>query len=142
MTSFSKSARDLLIRPGDGAEPMTAFDAVSADSPMHVKDLSEAMAAVQKVYVSEVFIRHCVELATLTREHPEIELGASPRAGIALTQASRARAYIHGRDYTVPEDLFALAEDVILHRTRLTYEALAGGRTAEQVLKDILDKMV
>ena len=58
-----------------------------------------------------------------------MELGASPRAGIALIKASRARALIHGRDYVVPEDLFALAEDVILHRMRLNYEALADGKT-------------
>ena len=130
-----------LRKKGDGAEPMTAFDAISDDAPLQVKDLSEAMAAVQRVYVSDVFMRHCVELANLTRAHDEIELGASPRAGIALTQASRARAFIYGRDYTVPEDLFALAEDVVLHRIRLTYEALARGRTSEQVLKDILDTM-
>ena len=63
-----------------------------------------------------------------TRNHPHIELGSSPRAGIALVKGARARALIHGRNYVIPEDLFALAEDVILHRMRLTYEALAEGR--------------
>ena len=66
-----------------------------------------------------------------------VELGASPRAGISLIKASRARALIHGRDYVLPEDLFALAEDAILHRIRLNYEALADGKTGAQVLRSL-----
>jgi len=77
-----------------------------------------------------------------TRKHPELELGCSPRAGISLLKSSRARALLHGRDYVVPEDLFALAEDVMLHRIRLTYEALAEGRTAAAVLRGILEESV
>ena len=53
-------------------------------------------------------------------------------------KGSRARALIHGRNYVIPEDLFALAEDVILHRIRLSYEALADGRNGLEVLKEIL----
>jgi MoxR-like ATPase len=68
-------------------------------------------------------------------------LGCSPRAGIALVTAARARAFIHGRDHVVPDDLFALAEDVMLHRIRLNYEALAEGLTGRVVLKEILDSV-
>ena len=57
---------------------------------------------------------------------------------IALVQASRARAFVNGRDYAIPEDFLALAEDVVLHRMRLTYEALAQGRKGEDVLAEIL----
>jgi MoxR-like ATPase len=70
-----------------------------------------------------------------------VDLGCSPRAGIALTTASRARAFIHGRDHVLPEDLFALAEDVMLHRMRMTYQALAEGRTGRDVLGEILLSM-
>ena len=101
-------------------------------------ELTGAMEAVQAVHVSDVFVRHCVELVDRTRSHPEIDLGCSPRAGIALVQASRARAFIHGRAYATPEDLFALAEDVMLHRVRLTYEALARGRTARDVVRELM----
>ena len=76
-----------------------------------------------------------------TRSHSAIELGCSPRAGIALIKASRARALIHNRHYVVPEDLYALAEDVILHRIRLNYEALADGLTTAAVLRDMLHEM-
>jgi MoxR-like ATPase len=127
-----------LKRQGDGAVPMSAFDAIDDGHKLHVRDLSDAMAAVQAIHVSEVFIRDCVELVNLTRNHPDIELGCSPRAALALVHASRARAFVHGRDYVVPEDFFALADDVILHRMRLTYEALAVGKTPEVVLAGIL----
>jgi len=99
------------------------------------------MEAVNQVHVSDTFLEHVVELVRRTRTHPNIELGCSPRAGIALIKASRARALIHGREYVVPEDLFSLAEDVILHRIRLNYEALADGLTGAGVLQDILKSM-
>jgi len=130
-----------LKRQGDGAVPMSAFDAIDGSQRMHVGDLTSAMAAVQHVHVSDVFVRDVVELVNLTRRHKDIELGCSPRAALALTHASRARAFIHGRDYVIPEDIFALADDVVLHRMRLTYEALAQGRTAQGVLRELLSNM-
>lgn len=130
-----------LKRQGEGAVPMSAFDGITNDAPQSVGKLTEAMSKVQEVHVSDVFVRDCVELVGLTREHPSIELGCSPRAALALVHASRARAYIHGRDYVIPEDIFALAEDVMLHRMRLNYEALAEGRRGEDVLRDILQQL-
>ncbi len=130
-----------LKRQGDGAVPMSAFDAIDGTQRMSIRQLSEAMAAVQAVHVSEVFIRDCVELVNLTRKHEHLELGCSPRAALALVHASRARAHIHGREYVIPEDLFALAEDVVLHRVRLTYEALAEGHNAAEVLGSILKSL-
>ncbi|MBX3352322.1 MAG: MoxR family ATPase [Phycisphaeraceae bacterium] len=130
-----------LKRQGDGAVPMSAFDAIDESKAMRLRDLTEAMRAVQDVHVSEVFIRDCVELVNLTRRHEDIELGCSPRAALALVHASRARAFISGREYTIPEDIFALAEDVLLHRMRLKYEALAMGRTGAGVLSQILRTM-
>lgn len=127
-----------LKRQGDGAVPMSAFDAISGGARQSIRDLTEAMAKVQSVQVSDVFVRDCVELVGLTRQHPSVELGCSPRAGLALVHASRARAFVHGRDYVIPEDLFALAEDVMLHRMRLSYEALAEGRKGPDVLRQIL----
>ncbi len=128
-----------LKRQGDGAVPMSAFDAIDGSSRLGLAKLTEAMIAVQAVHVSEVFVRDCVELVRRTRHHPDIELGCSPRAALALVHASRARAHLHGRAYVIPEDLFALAEDAMLHRMRLRYEALAEGRRAPAVLAEILE---
>jgi MoxR-like ATPase len=130
-----------LKRTEAGAVPKTAFDMISHDAVAHLGDLTAAMEAVQAVHVSDVFMKHCVEFVRLTRTHPQIELGCSPRAGLALVQASRARAFVFQRDYVVPEDLFQLAEDVVLHRMRLTYEALAEGQKPAKVLEEILRKL-
>ena len=124
-----------------GAVANTEFDIVSEDPVGEAHDLVSVIDAVHKIHVSEVFIKHVVELISRTRNHSHIELGASPRAGIALIKGARARALIHGRDYAIPEDLFALAEDVLLHRMRLNYEALAEGMTTIDVLEDILKTM-
>jgi MoxR-like ATPase len=121
-----------------GAVPQSSFDLLNEPPVASVGELVAAMDAVQRVYVSDVFTKHCVELARRTRRHKSVDVGGSPRAGIALTLASRARAFIHGRDYVVPEDLYALAEDVLLHRMRLTYEALASGVAGTAVLREIL----
>jgi MoxR-like ATPase len=127
-----------LRREEKGAVPKSSFDMVNQPPVTTVEELVEAMAAVQEVYVSEVFTKHAVELVRRTRRNKFVELGGSPRAGIALTLAARARAFIHGRDHTIPDDLYALAEDVLLHRMRLTYEALAEGVNGATVLRGIL----
>lgn len=124
-----------------GAVPETSFDRLNQEPVATIDDLTEVMTQVQRVYVSDVFLKHSVELVRRTRRTRHIELGASPRAGIALSQAARARAFIHGRDYAIPEDLFALAEDVLLHRMRLTYEALAEGVNGATVLRQIIAEM-
>jgi MoxR-like ATPase len=129
-------------KKGDGAVARTEFDLVTDDAVGTPQDLIDAMEATHKIHVSEVLLKHVVDIVERTRKHPELELGCSPRAGISLLKASRARALIHGRNYAIPEDLFALAEDVCLHRIRLSYEALAEGRTAKQVLQEILDASI
>ena len=125
-------------RKEKGAVVRTEFDVIDGGPVGEIEQLVRAMEAVHEVYVSETFTDHVVEIVGRTRKHPAVELGCSPRAGIALVKASRARALIHGRHYVIPEDLFALAEDVILHRMRLSYEALADGLTGPEVLKEIL----
>jgi MoxR-like ATPase len=127
------------IRRADkGAVPKSAFDQITSDAVCGSEDLIASMEAVQRVHVSDVFVKHCVNLITATRSCPEVELGCSPRASLALVQAARARAFLHNREYVTPDDLFALAEDVILHRIRLRYEALASGRSPRAVLRDLL----
>ncbi len=127
-------------REGTGAIAKTEFDVLSNEPVGDINDLILAMQAAHHVFVSETFIEHVTAIVERTRRHPALELGASPRAGIALIKASRARALIFGRNYVVPEDLFALAEDVILHRIRLNYEALADGVTGKMVLEEILSE--
>src|SRR5262245_53693613 len=128
-------------REDRGAVATTEFDVLDKNPVGSVENVVAAMEAVTTVHVSDTFMEHVVEIVTRTRRHSDIELGASPRAGIALIKGARARALIRGRRYVVPDDLYALAEDVLLHRMRLTYEALADGKTGAGVLKEILHEL-
>jgi MoxR-like ATPase len=84
----------------------------------------EALAGIARsIYVSDALYRYIVALVSATRELQEVQLGASPRAGIALLRTARARAAAYGRDYVRPEDVKALAGPVLAHRLRLRAEA-------------------
>jgi MoxR-like ATPase len=141
-----REEREILIRNAalgirredKGAIARTEFDVLNKEPVGSTEELVRAMETVSQVHVSETFIEHIVDLVNRSRVHPAIELGCSPRAGISLVKASRARALMHGRHYVIPEDLFALAEDVMLHRMRLKYEAVADGVTGRVVLDELL----
>jgi MoxR-like ATPase len=125
-------------REGGGAVARTEFDVLEDEPVGTIDDLVVAMEVAAQIHVSDTFVEHVVDAVTRTRSHPDVELGASPRAGIALIKAAKARALIRGRGYVVPDDLYALAPDVILHRVRLNYEALADGKRGDDVLQEIL----
>jgi MoxR-like ATPase len=128
-------------RQDKGAIVQTEFDVLDERPVGSGNEIVAAMEAVSSIHVSETFVDHVVEVVHRTRTHPDVELGCSPRAGISLIKASRARALMHGRDYVVPEDLYALAEDALLHRMRLKYGSIAEGKTGRQVLDEILRAM-
>jgi MoxR-like ATPase len=142
----SDEEREILVRNAalgiqrqdKGAIVQTEFDVLEKRPVGSSEELVRAMEAVHHVHVSETFVEHVVGLVERSRRHPAVELGCSPRAGISLIKASRARALMHGRHYAIPEDLFALAEDVMLHRMRLKYEAIAEGVTGRAVLQELL----
>ncbi len=125
-------------RQDKGAIVQTEFDVLEKKPVGSTDELVNAMEAVHHVHVSETFVEHVVGLVDRSRRHPAVELGCSPRAGISLIKAARARALMHGRHYAIPEDLFALAEDVMLHRMRLKYEAIAEGVNGRMVLQELL----
>lgn len=133
-----RNARLGIRREGGGAVARTEFDVLEHEPVGTNADLVQAMEAVQQIHVSETFADHVVEIVNQTRRDRRLDFGCSPRAGIALIKSARARALIHGRHYVVPDDLFALAEDVMLHRIRLNYESLADGLTGSEVLQQTI----
>ncbi len=135
---FRRNMQLGIHREDRGAIARTEFDLIDREPVGSSEQLVAAIDAVHHVHVSDTFLEHVVSLIDRTRNHSAIELGCSPRAGIALIKSSRARALIHGRNYVIPDDLFALAEDTILHRIRLNYEALADGLNGEQILQGML----
>ena len=78
------------------------------------------------------------EVVNRTRRHPSLDLGASPRAGIALVKAGRARALIHGRDYVIPDDIKALAEPCLAHRLIIKTSSSIHDVQAGQVVREIV----
>ena len=124
-----------------GAVPRTAFDMIDDQPYATQQDLVDCMEIVQAVRVSDVFLKRCVEVIGKTRRSKLLDFGCSPRAGLALIHACRARAFIHDRDYVIPEDLFELADDILMHRMRMSYEALADGHTTKEVMDAILSDL-
>jgi MoxR-like ATPase len=108
----------------------------------------EARQRITEMYMDERIVDYIVDVVHATRIPAEaglkdlaslIEFGASPRATIALAQASRAHAFLRGRTYVTPDDVKAIAPDVLRHRVLTTYEAEAEEVTSDDIVKRILD---
>ncbi|XNL82440.1 MoxR family ATPase [Actinomadura madurae] len=105
------------------------------------EDLSRMIDFAQRLHVAAPLYDYLVRVVAATREHPDLRLGASPRASIALLRAARVRAAAAGRSYIVPEDVKALAVPVIAHRLIVTPEAELRGRTGADVVAEALQNV-
>lgn len=103
---------------------------------MTAEQLSSCIAEVQQVNFAESLCRYVAELSAATRAHGGVELGVSPRASLAIMQASRAYAYLDGRDYVVPEDIVRLMIPVFSHRIVLRQEMKMRRMDVTTVLQD------
>lgn len=114
------------------------------------REIVEARSVVRQVYLDEKIEQYVADLVFATR-YPErygladlkelIMFGGSPRAGISLAKAARAYAFIKRRGYVVPEDVRAVAHDVLRHRIGLTYEAEAAMVTSEEIVSRVINKV-
>ncbi|THG54518.1 MULTISPECIES: MoxR family ATPase [Muribaculum] len=114
------------------------------------EEIIEAQRVCGKIYIDEKIERYIVDIVFATRFPSDyglndltsiISFGASPRASISLAKAARSYAFLRGRGYVVPEDVRAVAHDVLRHRIGLTYEAEANNITADDIVSEILDKV-
>lgn len=114
------------------------------------EEIIEAQRIVEQIYLDEKIERYIVDIVFATRFPADsglselksiISFGASPRASIALGKAARAYAFLRGRGYVIPEDVRAVAHDVLRHRIGLSYEAEANNITADEIVTSILDKV-
>jgi MoxR-like ATPase len=92
----------------------------------------------QNIRVEDSVRDYIVAVSRATRAHEEIDLGASPRASLALYQSSQAWASLHGRDYVLPDDVKFLAPYVLLHRLMISPRAQLRGRETEDLLQDVI----
>lgn len=98
----------------------------------------EMKQEVEKVLVHDDIISYVTEIIRLTRVQEEVRYGASPRASLVLLRASQARAYLEGRDFVIPEDVYAMAQVVLPHRLELTVQARMAKVTGHQVITKVL----
>jgi MoxR-like ATPase len=117
-------------------------EVASVGPVVDVATLSAMQAGVEQVYVEPDIVNYCVDLATATRRHQAIEVGASPRGSQGLMLLARALAVIDGRDFVTPEDVKQVAIPVLAHRLSLTTEAWADGTRAADVVSGIVAAVV
>ncbi|MES4905169.1 MULTISPECIES: MoxR family ATPase [unclassified Streptomyces] len=106
----------------------------------HAHEIAKLIEAVREVHVAEAVRRYAVDLVSATRNHPDLRLGASPRATLHLLRAAKAAAALAGRDFALPDDVQSLAVAVLAHRLLPTAQAQLNRRTSEQVVADILQR--
>jgi MoxR-like ATPase len=127
---------------------MAGGQAIPVQAVARPEQILEARRHIAELYMDERIVDYIVDIVHATRTPleaglkdlaPLIEFGASPRATIALAQASRAHAFLRGRTFVTPDDVKAIAVDVLRHRVLITYEAEAEEVTSEQIVKRVLE---
>ncbi len=129
---------------------MSGVHAPKASKACHPQTLLEGRELCAKIYMDEklkdyilavVFATRFPEQHGLSDMKKQIQVGASPRATLALAKASRAHAFIQHRGYVTPEDVKSIAYDVLRHRILVSFEAEADGIDSEQIIKKILERV-
>ncbi len=126
---------EMLVR-FQAADPLGEMKAVTG-----AKQVAEFQTSVQRVYVDPVLRTYIVRLVQATRDHQDIELGASPRATLGLYRCSQALSAIRGREYVTPDEIKLLAPYALAHRVILKSQARLRERTSESVILEILEQV-
>ena len=153
LTADDLQAAQRLVRSEEQAALAPAPAGAAAPPPkattIGIGDVFAARREIAGLHVAEAIERYIVDLVDATR-HPgkysedlarQIELGASPRAGLALDRCGRALAWLRGQDFVSPGDVQAVAPDVLRHRIALSYEARGAGRTPDAALADLVARV-
>jgi MoxR-like ATPase len=106
-----------------------------------VEEILAARQAIQTLTVDEKLLDYLLDLVEKTRNHPDLLVGASPRAMVQWLQASRARAWLKGRDYVLPDDLKSVAVPLLRHRLILKPEAQLDGVKIDGVIANLLKQI-
>ena len=123
---------EIIERAEDGREQVASIDSV-----MTVEDVREMIAEAGKVRAVPAIKKYIIDLVTATRNSDYVKLGVSPRGSIALLKASKAYAYVQGRDYVVPDDVKDIMTDVLAHRLMLSPKGKSAFESNEDALRQI-----
>jgi MoxR-like ATPase len=115
-------------------------DNIDVEPVIDAAQLLHIQAAVEQVHANEAIERYIVGITAATRQHPQVQVGASPRGSLAVYQLARAHAMVHERDFVLPDDVKAVARAALAHRLLLKPELWVRGVQAEQIVQDILDR--
>jgi MoxR-like ATPase len=131
----------------DPAAELQMLDVHSQSPPLdrlqpvaHAADVRRLIEMVRRVHISPAIRQYIVDLSTATRRHPELRLGASPRASLHLVRMARAYAALDDRDFVLPDDIRAIGVPVLAHRLLPTAEAQVERRLPENVVAEIVDR--
>jgi MoxR-like ATPase len=108
----------------------------------HVVDASDILAiqeTVKEIFVDDLVKQYIVALVEATRQHPSVFLGSSPRGSLALFRTAQARALLNGRDYVLPDDIKALAEPALAHRSLLSPGSQTSRKDSQSIIAEILE---
>ena len=125
-----------VLRRFEGGSPIESLESV-----IDAEELRLLADQLPHIHVEDDVVRYAVSICRATREHDAFDLGASPRASLALFRAARAFAAIDGRDYVRPDDVKRVAHPVLGHRLMLSSNTQLRGRTADDVLDEILGSL-
>ncbi|MHB2020970.1 MAG: AAA family ATPase [Candidatus Xenobia bacterium] len=128
---------EVLRRYERGEDPLD-FERAGVQTVADLSVLQECRKSLQSVRIDEGVLTYILEVVRLSRQVPHLLLGASPRAGIALLQVSRALSAMRGKDYVSPDEVKEMAGPVLRHRIMPTPEAQVEGISADRVVADIL----
>jgi MoxR-like ATPase len=103
------------------------------------EELMAAQEQIKSVHISDLIKEYIVSLVNVTRKHPDVYLGASPRGSLALYKTGQARAAVLGRDYVIPDDIKALAIETLAHRLIISPSARIKNVDSRAVVQEILD---
>jgi MoxR-like ATPase len=141
-----KSEGEILKLVRSEEEPAAGAGASDDEGPVPQQAVFDARKEIHAVTVAPAMEKYMVDLVFATR-YPEryredlrkwIQIGASPRGGIALDKCARAHAWLEGRDHVTPDDVRAVVHDCLRHRVSLSYEASASGMTSQKVVTEIV----
>jgi MoxR-like ATPase len=109
---------------------------------MNSRMIEQIQSLVEEIHIEKSVMKYIAEIVRLTREHADVEVGASPRGTLALMKLSRARAWLYGRKFVLPDDVKDLANPALGHRLVLKPELwLKGERYADAIIRDILERV-
>ncbi len=123
-----------VLRDRDESDPL-----LNVKQILSAKDVIELQQSALRVSVEQDVAKYILNIVNATREHSDIEIGASPRASLGLYGASKAKAFMSGRDFVTPFDVQQIAPYILEHRVLLSSAARYGGTTIPAIIREIID---